>query len=162
LGRLIALIRRFYFQSLILKTTGTNSINSYLIQTFAVQSYLCLMKTILIIIFCLRSVLSFAQKEIKIDDAKNHVGDTVKICTKIYGGKFLEKDTLTLLNAGGYYPDAPLTIIIRAEALRQFNNPVLYYKDRNICVTGKVELFKNKPQIVITTKSQIVEQVKDH
>jgi len=120
------------------------------------------MKHILITIFCLSAISSFAQTEIKIDDAKNHVGDIVKICTKIYGGKFLEKDTLTLLNAGGYYPDAPLTIIIRADALKEFNNPVSYYKGMIVCVTGKVELFKNKPQIVVTTKHQIVEQGNDH
>ncbi|MEP6951477.1 MAG: hypothetical protein ABI863_19460 [Ginsengibacter sp.] len=119
------------------------------------------MKNILITILCLRAISLFAQTEIKIDDAKNHVGEIVKICTKIYGGKFLEKDTLTLLNAGGYYPDAPLTIIIRADALKEFNNPVSYYKGAMVCVTGKVELFKNKPQIVVTTRSQIVEQPKD-
>jgi hypothetical protein len=120
------------------------------------------MKNILIILLCIRATSSSAQTEIKIDDAKNHVGDLVKICTKIYGGKFLERDTLTLLNAGGNYPDAPLTIIIRAAALKEFNDPVSYYRGANVCVTGKVELFKNKPQIVLTSKSQIVEQVNDH
>ena len=72
------------------------------------------MKDILITIFCLTTLSSFAQQEIKIDDAKNHVGDSVKICTKIYGGKYLEnsKGTPTFLNAGGYFPNAPLTIVI--------------------------------------------------
>jgi hypothetical protein len=121
------------------------------------------MKNILIAISCLATFSAFAQKEIKINDAKNHLSDTVKICTKIYGGKFLEKDTLTLLNAGGYYPDAPLTIVIRADARKEFNiNPVEYYKGMEVCVTGKIELFKDKPQIVVTTKSQIVDHIKDH
>ena len=121
------------------------------------------MKNILIPLFCIAALSSFAQTEIKIDDAKNHVGDSVKICTKIYGGKFLEKDTLTLLNAGGYYPDAPLTIVIRAGARKEFNtNPVAYYKGLEVCITGKIELFKDKPQIVVNTKAQIVDHVKDH
>ena len=121
------------------------------------------MKPVLTALFCLATFPVFAQKEIKIDDAKNHVGDTVKICTKIYGGKFLEKDTLTLLNAGAYYPDAPLTIVIRADARKEFNtDPVTYYKGLEVCITGKIELFKDKPQIVINTKSQIVDHVKDH
>ena len=119
------------------------------------------MKHILIAIFCLATFSSFAQTIIKIEDAKNHIGELVKICTKIYGGKFLEKDTLTLLNACGYYPDAPLTIVIRAGAEKEFNNnPVAYYKGMDVCITGKIELFKDKPQIVVTTKSQIIEQIK--
>src|SRR5450432_1639245 len=118
------------------------------------------MKLILVALFCLTAFSSFAQTEIKIDDAKNHVGDIVKICTKIYGGKFLQRDTLTLLNAGGYYPDAPLTIVIRAGARKEFNtDPVAYYKGAEVCITGKIELFKDKPQIVVATKSQLVEQI---
>ncbi len=82
------------------------------------------MKYVLIIAFTLLTFLSFAQQEIKIDDAKNHVGDSVKICAKIFGGKHLQnsKGTPTLLNAGGYYPNAPLTIVIWADARKEFNN----------------------------------------
>ncbi|MGH2646410.1 MAG: hypothetical protein ACRDE8_02540 [Ginsengibacter sp.] len=114
------------------------------------------------VILCFLVFASFAQKEIKIDDAKNHVGDTVSVYTKIYGGKYLERDSLTLLNAGGYYPDAPLTIVIRAAARKQFDNPEEYYKGVEVCVTGKISLYKDKPQIEVTDKEQIMEQLKDH
>jgi len=110
---------------------------------------------------CLGATSSIAQTAIKVEDVKSHVGETVKVCTKIYGGKFFEKDTLTLLNAGGYYPDAPLTVVIRANALKEFNNPATYYKGAHVCITGKIELFKDKPQIVVTNKSQILEEEKD-
>ena len=122
------------------------------------------MKNILIVSLCLITFSSFAQKEIKIDDAKNHVGDTVKICTKIYGGKLLEnaKGTPTFLNAGGHYPNAPLTIVIWADASKEFNNtPEEFYNGKEVCITGKIELYKDKPQIVVTSKSQIVEQIID-
>lgn len=120
------------------------------------------MKNILIISLCLITCHCYGQKEIKVEDAKNHVGETVKICTKIFGGKFFERDTLTLLNAGAYYPNAPLTIVIRAGARKQFNKPEEYYKGAGVCVTGKIELFKNKPQIEVTSKTQLVENLKDH
>lgn len=118
----------------------------------------------LIIIFCITTFSSFAQKEIKIDDAKNHIGDSVKICTKIYGGKYLEstKGTTTFLNAGGYYPNALLTIVIWADARKEFNNsPEEFYKGKEVCIPWKIELYKDKPQIVVTSKSQIVEQIID-
>ena len=115
------------------------------------------------VILCISCAASFAQQEIKVDDAKSHVGENVKICTKIYGGKFFERDTLTLLNAGAAYPDAPLTIVIHADALKAFNNkPEEYYKGAEVCVTGTIELFKEKAQIVVTSKDQIAEQLKDH
>jgi len=122
------------------------------------------MKDILIAIFCVTTLSSFAQKEIKVDDAKNHVGDSVRICTKIYGGKYLEniKGTPTFLNAGGYYPNAPLTIVIWADAGKEFNTPEEFYKGKEVCITGKIELYKDKPQIVVTSNSQIIEQIIDH
>lgn len=111
---------------------------------------------------CLSAFGSYGQKEIKVEDTKNHIGETVSICTKIFGGKFFETDTLTLLNAGGYYPNAPLTIVIRAGARKEFNKPEEYYKGAEVCVTGKIEMFKNKPQIEVTSKTQVVENFKDH
>src|SRR5687768_16401544 len=101
------------------------------------------MKDILIAIFCLTTLSSFAQEEIRIDDAKNHVADSVKICTKIFGGKYLEnsKETPTFLNAGGNYPNAPLTIVIWADARKEFNNTrEEFYKGKEVCITRKVEL----------------------
>ena len=116
------------------------------------------MMKIIPIILCFLSVSSFAQTEIKIDDVKNHVDDSVKVCTKIFGGKFLESNSLTLLNAGASYPNSPLTIVIRGDARKEFNNPEEYYKGTDVCITGKIVLYKDKPQIEITSKSQIVEQ----
>ena len=105
-----------------------------------------------------------AQPEIKIDDAKNHVGETIKICAKIFGGKFLEnsKGTPTFLNAGGSYPYAPLTLVIWADARKEFKNkPEVYYAGKTVCVTGKIELYKDKPQIVINKEEQIRETIND-
>lgn len=110
-----------------------------------INLYLPFMKNILLAILIAIQNPSYSQNEIKIDDVKNHVGETVKICTKIYGGKFLEtaKGTPTFLNAGANYPTAPLTIVIWADARKEFKNkPEEYYAGKLICVTGKIELFK--------------------
>ena len=65
----------------------------------------------------LLTVTSFAQQKIKTEDLSKHVGDSVTFCTKIFGGIFLDrsKEQLTLLNAGGNYPNAPLTIVIGSD-----------------------------------------------
>jgi hypothetical protein len=122
------------------------------------------MKYIIIILLTTLSSFAFAQKEIKVEDAKMHAGDTVRICTKIFGGKFLEssKGTPTFLNAGGNYPNAPLTLVIWADARKEFKNkPEEYFTGKDVCVTGKVEMFRDKPQIIILHETQIRETMSD-
>jgi micrococcal nuclease len=110
--------------------------------------------TLLFLVFAAR-----AQKEISIDSLNRHVGDSVTVCTKIYSGIFLDrsKDSITILNAGDRYPHAPLTIIIPIYARHQFKeSPELFYKDKEVCISGKIILYKGKPEIVVYAEKQIV------
>ena len=105
------------------------------------------------------SLTAFSQTAIKIEDISKHVGDSVKVCTTIYGGIFLEraKNTPTFLNAGGSYPNAPLTVVIWAAARATFTEkPEVFYKDKNVCIYGKVELYKEKPQLVVYGEGQLI------
>ena len=54
------------------------------------------------------SITAFCQTEIKLEEIGKHIGDSVKVCTKIYGGIFLErsKGTPTFLKMS-LYPDLP-------------------------------------------------------
>jgi micrococcal nuclease len=100
-----------------------------------------------------------AQKEIPVDSLSRHIGDSVTVCTKIYGGIFLERSngTPTFLNAGAAYPNAPLTIVIWADARGKFKDPPeVYYKDKNVCITGKIILYREKPEIVLYDEKQII------
>ncbi len=113
---------------------------------------------LLLIALCC-TIASFAQTEIKIEDAAKHVGDSVKICAKVYGGIFLEqaKGTPTFLNVGGSYPNNPLTLVIWADTRKTFEQkPEEFYKDKYVCIFGKITLFKDKPQIVLYNKNQLV------
>ena len=116
-------------------------------------------KGLSVIFILLLSAVVHGQQEIKLEDLNKHVGDSVTVCTKIYGGIFLDrsKDTPTLLNAGDKYPNAPLTVVIGADARQKFKEkPELFYKDKEVCITGKISLYKEKPQIVVYSEQQIV------
>ena len=107
------------------------------------------------------SITAFCQTEVKLEEIGKHIGDSVKVCTKIYGGIFLErsKGTPTFLNAGESYPNNPLTLVIWSDVRKEFTEkPEEFFKDKMVCIFGKVELFKDKPQIVIQSKSQIILQ----
>lgn len=87
-----------------------------------------------------------------------HVGEKIKVCGKIFGGRFFETSngSPTLLNIGAAFPASPLTIMIPLEVRTKLGYiPEQELKDKNICVTGTVILFKDKPEIVINEISQI-------
>lgn len=100
-----------------------------------------------------------AQTEIKVEDAANHVGENVKVCTLIYGAKYFDNSGITLLNAGAKFPNSPLTVMIPKENHADFKNkPEDYYPEKSVCVTGKIVLYKGRPEIIVTSEKDIVVQ----
>ena len=125
---------------------------------FIISIYLSIMKHTFTSFFCLLAFSSFAQTQIKLDDVKNHIGDSVKLIGKIYSGKYLEstKGTPTFLDVGGKYPNEKLTLMILGDVRKQFKNaPETFFEGKDEWITGKVQLFKNKPEIIIYSPRQI-------
>ena len=103
------------------------------------------------------SFLAAAQSFTPEEGAK-HVGENIKVCGKIFGGRFFEtsKGSPTLLNMGAAFPASPLTIMIPIEVRTKLGYiPEQQLKEKNICVTGTVILFKEKAEIVVNDISQI-------
>ena len=95
---------------------------------------------------------------IKLEDAAKHIGDSVSVCGKVAGGAFLEQmdDSPTFLTLGAPYPDQLLTLVIWKEQRTAYDPaPETFYVDKEICVTGKIALMRERPQIVIYKKDQI-------
>jgi hypothetical protein len=86
---------------------------------------------------------------IDILDAAAHAGEEVKICSKIVGYKTL--DAMTLVNLGAAYPDQLLTMVLRGEAKSGYT----IVDGQAICVTGRIEIYKGKAEIVVTNPGQI-------
>jgi hypothetical protein len=110
------------------------------------------------LITCFFSLSSNAQK-ITPDDAAKHIGDTVTICGKIFGGKYFDRSEhkITLLNMGAAYPKSPLTIVIEEDDRKNFKTaPEEFYSNKNVCIKGVVKEFKGKPQITIKVEADIV------
>src|SRR5437773_271730 len=116
------------------------------------------MRYLLIIIFAGFTAVSFAQEEIKIEDAKSHIGDSIKIFSKIYGGKYLkaEKGSPTFLNLGGPFSHSLVTILISDNARKLFKKaPEQYYQGALVCITGRIQMLNQKPWIIISNPNQI-------
>jgi hypothetical protein len=87
---------------------------------------------------------------VKETDVTNHIGETVKVCSKVYGHK--DFGSMVLVNMGGEYPNSLFTIVLRGEA-----RPLGARLDgKLVCATGKVIGYKGKPEIVVTDTTRLI------
>jgi hypothetical protein len=110
------------------------------------------------VILAASSMIVYCQTTIKLEDISKHIGDSVKVCGKVAGGRYVEsaQNSPTVLNLGAAYPDQLLTIIIRKEQRSEYKEaPETMFLDKEICVTGTIVLFRERPQIVVYRKEQI-------
>jgi hypothetical protein len=89
-------------------------------------------------------------KAIDIKDVANHVDEYAKVCGQVYGYKAL--DGLTLVNMGASYPDQLMTVVLKGAA----KDAAASIDGKTICATGKIILYKGKPEIIITDPAQLI------
>lgn len=110
------------------------------------------------VLFFLSSGSASSQTVIQLSDVNKHIGDSVTVCGKVSGGRFLEtaKNTPTFINLGDAFPNHTLTIVIWSDVRKQFEKaPEELFKDKEVCVTGRVELFRERAQIVLRRKEDL-------
>lgn len=102
------------------------------------------------------SSFSFAQKQITLEEIPENLDKKVKICDKIYGSHIIQSNAMTLLNVGKPYPDNPLTLAIFQKDLKNFSYvPADFLPEKSFCVTGKLILYKDKPEIILKSEKDI-------
>ncbi|PWU00650.1 MAG: DNA-binding protein [Bacteroidetes bacterium] len=95
------------------------------------------------------------------EDAARHIGDSLTVCGEIFTARYFESSNNkpTLLNMGAAYPDNPITIVIFEDVRTKLNfKPEEKWVHKDLCITGKIELYKGKPEIVVHDPSQIKEK----
>jgi hypothetical protein len=97
-----------------------------------------------------------AQITVAVKNAPRHIGQTVKICDKVFSGKLIKSSNITLLDIGGDEPAQGLTIMIPGADRAKFKGkPEIDYTGKDVIVTGKLATYKGKPEIVITDPKQL-------
>ncbi len=98
-------------------------------------------------------------QNINVNDISRHIGDSVRFCSKVYSTQryFDSSENIpTVLNVGAKYPNQQLTAVISKEDRKSFGNaPEALYDKKDVCICGVVQLYKDKPQIVIHDREQI-------
>jgi hypothetical protein len=99
-------------------------------------------------------------KTLKAVDAKDHVGELATVCGHVDSARYAaqSKGQPTFLNLDGAYPKELFTILIWGENRAKFGTPDSKYLSSNICVTGKITIYRATPEIVASDAGQIVLQ----
>uniref|UniRef100_Q01ZZ0 Nucleic acid binding, OB-fold, tRNA/helicase-type n=1 Tax=Solibacter usitatus (strain Ellin6076) TaxID=234267 RepID=Q01ZZ0_SOLUE len=111
---------------------------------------------LLLFAVCFAAMLGAADK-ISAGAAKDHLNQTATVCGKVVGTRYLDQSApkITFLNFDKPYPDSPFTAIVPGDNRAKFGEPEKVYLEKNLCVTGKIEEYNKKPQIVLTDPSQV-------
>ncbi|MDZ7660254.1 hypothetical protein [Fodinibius sp.] len=102
--------------------------------------------------------------QISAAEAVNHVGTPAKVCGTVVSADFIREidGNLTFLNFGQPHPNQLFTAVIWGEERSKWKTPPEQkYKNRQICVTGSIEMHEGTPQIVVGRPEQIVLERKD-
>ncbi len=110
---------------------------------------------LLITSICLWQI-SFSQT-VPVDSVKFYEGKEITVCSKVID-TYVSKtnEGTTFVTFGKPYPKSTFTIVIFEADLRNFKyTPSLYLKDKNVCITGKVKIYKGKPEMIVNKEEQI-------
>ena len=89
--------------------------------------------------------------------ALDHVGELKTVCGKVESAYYAPRETgqPTFLNLGGAYPNHLLAVVIWGEHRQRFEQPEVYYRGRRICVTGVLETYGGKAELVVESPGLI-------
>ncbi|MGL2963445.1 hypothetical protein ACSVH2_06460 [Flavobacterium sp. RSB2_4_14] len=114
------------------------------------------MKLLFFFFFLAFAPISYSQT-ITLDSIAKYEGKTVTVCEAVQSTFQTKSDSkVTYLNFGKPYPNHSFSVVIFGKDLKNFDyDPMVYLKKKNVCVTGEVSIYKEKPQIIVTSSKQI-------
>jgi hypothetical protein len=115
----------------------------------------CMKHALILAILSAATVLTAADP-ITSSQAKDHIGETVTVCGPVADTRHLDSGSgHTFLNFDKHYPDHTFTAFIDGQDHAKFGTPEKDYLDKEICVTGKIQQYNGKPEIVLTSPEQV-------
>ena len=110
-------------------------------------------------VLILSSVSSAQEKFISPADAHKYVGEKKTVCGQVASATYAARSRRqpTFLNLDRPYPNHIFTVVIWGSDRNKFKTPPeTLFKAKTICVTGVIDVYRGKPQIIVRDPSQIV------
>jgi hypothetical protein len=92
--------------------------------------------------------------------AAKHVGETATVCGAVDGVHTAtsSKGSPTFVNLDKTYPNQVFTILIWGSDAPKFTPAPSSWNGKSVCATGKIELYRNVPEIVARDAGQVTIQ----
>jgi DNA/RNA endonuclease YhcR with UshA esterase domain len=90
-------------------------------------------------------------------EAARHVGRSATVCGEVVTATYASRSRgqPTFLNLDRPYPNQVFTVVIWGEDRKAFGRPEVELLGKVICVTGRIEQYQGRPQIVAREAKQI-------
>ena len=93
---------------------------------------------------------------IQADQADRHVGRNVTVCDHVTQVSHPSLSHVYFINFGPAWPNHEFTIVIwERDASRMEIDPVLEYSGKDVCVSGVIDRYQDRPQITLTDEKKI-------
>jgi len=101
-----------------------------------------------------------APPTISAEQAKDHFGETARVCGQVVSPHYAYKTNghPTFLNFDRSYPHQVFTAVIWGSDRAKFGKPEKKYRNKHICVTGRITVYRGKPETVLHSPKQVTEK----
>jgi hypothetical protein len=99
-----------------------------------------------------------AGKWIAAADAAQHVGEEAAVCGSVAGAKYAAqtRGRPTFLDFEKPYPGEVFRVVIWGSDRAKFKDPPeRMYARKNVCVTGRIQLYRGSPEIIVHDPAQL-------
>jgi micrococcal nuclease len=100
-----------------------------------------------------------AMRRIELESVESAIGSVAIVCGPVASTSYAKRSEgrPTFIDLGRPHPDQVLGIVIWGAVRDAFGRPESRYADGRVCVTGRIRLYRGKPEIVVSDPSQIEE-----
>lgn len=91
------------------------------------------------------------------EQARDHVGERATVCDRVASAHFASRSRgrPTFLNLGRPYPHAIFTVVVWGRDRARFGQPEKQYRDKHVCVTGFISVYRGQPDMTVRNPGQI-------
>ncbi len=103
---------------------------------------------------------SAIEGKITAQQAKDNIGRTVTVCGKVASANYATRSRKqpTFLNLDEPFPRHIFTTVIWGNDRAKFGQPEVELLNKRICVTGLIEEYKGKPEMILRDRDQLKQQ----
>jgi DNA/RNA endonuclease YhcR with UshA esterase domain len=120
---------------------------------------MCLLRMILIALSAFAAGVAVAHAApLSPQEAPKHVGEQATVCGLVASAAYTRSQT-TFLNFDKPYPNHPFFAVIfksdREKFVEKFGPPEKLEGRKDVCVTGKIQLYQGKPEMILNDPKQL-------